>query len=392
MMGPAVESHATGSGSVMDETTAPKAEPYLQNRELSWLAFNERVLDQGADETVPLLERLNFISIFWSNLQEFFMVRVGSLTDLSLVKKHIIDSKSGMTPAEQLDAVYERCHELYPAYERTYESLRSLLQEADVSHLRPDDLDDEQRAFLRNYVDANVLPFLSPQIINARHPFPHLENGALYLVVRLDEEADAAGGADASAGAGRRRQEQGQGLEGRQGRARRQGRQGQGQGRKGGHQAGQDREEPRGGRRDAGTGPPAPPMRARHRAAGPRPAVHPAGARHRDGGARDILHVHRQAHQRHLRHAQRRPGCHRRLRRGRRGLPRAHEAHPEEALAPGPGAAGKRAQAVQHGRAAADEAAEPQGAPDVRDLGAARHELHLRAGGPPARKEARSPW
>ena len=81
----------------MDETTAPKAEPYLQNRELSWLAFNERVLDQGADETVPLLERLNFISIFWSNLQEFFMVRVGSLTDLSLVKKHIIDSKSGMT-------------------------------------------------------------------------------------------------------------------------------------------------------------------------------------------------------------------------------------------------------------------------------------------------------
>ena len=97
--------------------------------------FNERVLDQGADETVPLLERLNFVSIFWSNLQEFFMVRVGSLTDLSLVKKHIIDSKSGMTPAEQLDAVYERCHELYPAYERTYESLRSLLQEADVSHL-----------------------------------------------------------------------------------------------------------------------------------------------------------------------------------------------------------------------------------------------------------------
>ena len=89
----------------------------------------------------------------------------------------------------------------YPAYERTYESLRSLLQEADVSHLRPDDLDDEQRAFLRNYVDANVLPFLSPQIVNARHPFPHLENGALYLVVRLDEEADAAGGTDASAGA-----------------------------------------------------------------------------------------------------------------------------------------------------------------------------------------------
>ena len=88
--------------------------PYLQNRELSWLEFNKRVLDQGADPAVPLFERLNFISIYWSNLQEFFMVRVGSLTDLALIKKTIIDSKSGMTPSEQLDAVYARCHELYP--------------------------------------------------------------------------------------------------------------------------------------------------------------------------------------------------------------------------------------------------------------------------------------
>ena len=165
------------------------AAPYLQNRELSWLAFNERVLDQGADETVPLLERLNFISIFWSNLQEFFMVRVGSLTDLSLVKKHIIDSKSGMTPAEQLDAIYARCHELYPIQERTYEEVRRLLREQGVSHLRPGDLDDEQRAFLARHVRQNVMPFLSPQIINSRHPFPHLENGALYVAVRLDEQA-----------------------------------------------------------------------------------------------------------------------------------------------------------------------------------------------------------
>ena len=96
--------------SAQAEPAAPAANaaPYLQNRELSWLTFNERVLDQGADETVPLLERLNFVSIFWSNLQEFFMVRVGSLTDLSLVKKHIVDSKSGMTPSEQLDAIYAR--------------------------------------------------------------------------------------------------------------------------------------------------------------------------------------------------------------------------------------------------------------------------------------------
>ncbi len=182
----------------MEETATPAAAPYMQNRELSWLAFNERVLDQGADDTVPLLERLNFISIFWSNLQEFFMVRVGSLTDLALVKKHIIDSKSNMTPAQQLDAVYARCHELYPVYERTYENLRVLLQAENIHGKRPDELSDEQRSFLRDYLNDNVMPFLSPQIINARHPFPHLENGALYIVVRLDEEAaaDSDGGKD----------------------------------------------------------------------------------------------------------------------------------------------------------------------------------------------------
>lgn len=171
--------------------TSPATAPYMQNRELSWLTFNERVLDQGADETVPLLERLNFISIFWSNLQEFFMVRVGSLTDLSLLKKQIIDSKSGMTPLEQLDAIHARCHELYPIQERTFEQVRQLLCEQGVCHVRPNDLTEEQQAFLSRYVHQNVMPFLSPQIINTRHPFPHLENGALYVVVRLDEE-DAA--------------------------------------------------------------------------------------------------------------------------------------------------------------------------------------------------------
>ena len=160
----------------------------MQNRELSWLTFNERVLDQGADETVPLLERLNFISIFWSNLQEFFMVRVGSLTDLSLLKKQVLDSKTGMTPAEQLTAIHKRCHQLYPVQEQTYAEVREVLAAHGVRHLRPADLNDEQRAFLADYTAANIMPFLSPQIINSRHPFPHLENGSLYVIVRLDEE------------------------------------------------------------------------------------------------------------------------------------------------------------------------------------------------------------
>lgn len=168
--------------------------PYLQNRELSWLTFNERVLDQGSDETVPMLERWNFVSIFWSNLQEFFMVRVGSLTDLSLAKKEIIDSKSGMTPAEQINAIHERCHELYPIQERVFEKIRTDLTKEGIHHLRPSDLSAEQHDYLADYFQVNVMPFLSPQIINSRHPFPHLENGALYVVVRLDEEAETGKG------------------------------------------------------------------------------------------------------------------------------------------------------------------------------------------------------
>lgn len=161
--------------------------PYMQNRELSWLTFDERVLDQGADPNVALLERLNFISIFWSNLQEFFMVRVGSLTDLSYLKKPIIDSKSGLTPTEQIDAIHERCRQLYPYQQTVFENLRAELAARGVRHLHINELTTEQKDFLKKYAMANIAPFLSPQIINSRHPFPHLENGALYVVVRLDE-------------------------------------------------------------------------------------------------------------------------------------------------------------------------------------------------------------
>ncbi len=168
----------------------PKRAPYMQNRELSWLTFNERVLDQATDETVPLLERLNFVNIFWSNLKEFFMVRVGSITDLSLIRENIVDTKSQMTPAEQLDAVYARCHELYPLQEQIYEEVRGLLADHGVHHLRPDDLTEEQRDFVMEYAYDFVIPLLSPQIINANHPFPHLANGELYIVVRLNPPSE----------------------------------------------------------------------------------------------------------------------------------------------------------------------------------------------------------
>ncbi len=164
---------------------------YMQNRELSWLSFNERVLDQGADESVPLLERLNFISIFWSNLQEFFMVRVGSLTDLSYIKPPVRESKTYMSPKEQIRAIHERCAELYPIQESYYEHVRGSLAKEGVRHLRPEDLSEEQRNYLAGLVKYNITPFLSPQIINSRHPFPHLENGKLYILLRLDDEVDS---------------------------------------------------------------------------------------------------------------------------------------------------------------------------------------------------------
>lgn len=169
------------------EPTGGTQRPYFQNRELSWLAFNERVLEQGVDKTVPLLERLRFIAIFSSNLREFFMIRVGSLTDLNLIKKPLIDNKTGLTPAQQLDAIYERCHSLYPIQENVFNQVKEKLSHEGIHQLDAKELNEDQLAFLQHYFDKNVMPFLSPQIINLLHPFPHLENGELYVVVRLDK-------------------------------------------------------------------------------------------------------------------------------------------------------------------------------------------------------------
>ena len=165
----------------------PKTKSYMQNRELSWLSFNERVLDQSIDPNVPLLERMKFIAIWRSNLQEFFMVRVGSLLDLELAKETVYDSKTGMTPAEQLEAVYARVRELTPQVSEDFRTVRHQLEAQGVHQLYPDELTPKQHDQLMQYLKANVLPLVSPQIVNATHPFPHLENGALYIAVRLDD-------------------------------------------------------------------------------------------------------------------------------------------------------------------------------------------------------------
>lgn len=118
------------------------------------------------------------------------MVRVGSLTDLELAKEEIYDSKTGMTPREQLDAVYARVAELTPLASKDFQTVRHALDDAGIHQLYPDELTPAQHDQLMSYMDKNVLPLVSPQIVNALHPFPHLENGSLYIAVRLDETAE----------------------------------------------------------------------------------------------------------------------------------------------------------------------------------------------------------
>ena len=158
---------------------------YTQNRELSWLRFNRRVLEEAGDGAVPLLERLKFISIFTSNLDEFFMVRVGNLFDLSLVSPGQIDNKTGETPMEQLEAVYSVIPGLIEMKNQLYADVAALLREKGVCDLEMDELSPEERRYVSSYYKARILPVLSPQIVDSRHPFPHLANKALYIAALL---------------------------------------------------------------------------------------------------------------------------------------------------------------------------------------------------------------
>jgi len=158
---------------------------YTQNRELSWLRFNERVLDEAVDETVPIFERLKFISIFSSNLDEFFMIRVGSLLDLSRLKNPPIDNKTGLTPQEQLDKVFENVKPLYKKKDEIFFKVENLLRQYDIYNLDINELTELEYEYVQNYFKKNIMPLLSPQIIDSHHPFPHLWNKSLYIVGTL---------------------------------------------------------------------------------------------------------------------------------------------------------------------------------------------------------------
>ncbi|MEE1135966.1 MAG: polyphosphate kinase 1 [Methanocorpusculum sp.] len=160
---------------------------YMQNRELSWLRFNERVLAEAADDSVPLLERLKFLSIFTSNLDEFFMIRVGSLFDLQSVNAEALDSRTGMTPAEQLDKLYASVRRLYKKRDEVYFTLERRLRGAGVFNLSIAELSIDEYRFVRKYYEQEIAPILSPQIVDAHHPFPHLQSKVLHIGAMLKE-------------------------------------------------------------------------------------------------------------------------------------------------------------------------------------------------------------
>ena len=168
----------------------PRDFSYTQNRELSWLRFDNRVLDEASDETVPLFERLKFVSIFESNLDEFLMVRVGGLSDLAELKKQPVDNKSNMTASEQVDAVMAEMPGLLTRWESIFKSIEGKLDTLGVHRARIDSLTPEERTFVTRYFQAYVSPVISPLVIDPRHPFPNLRNGALYLACGLDGATD----------------------------------------------------------------------------------------------------------------------------------------------------------------------------------------------------------
>ncbi len=162
---------------------------YYDNRELSWLKFNERVLEEATDPAVPLCERLMFAAIFQSNLDEFFMIRVGSLYDRTLVGSAERDNKTDMTCSEQLDAIFRRAAELAPMRDEAYRGIMSELEKHGVEQVNFRQLSKEEESYLKAYFTAEILPLISPQVIDKRHPFPFLKNKEIYAVAQLESKS-----------------------------------------------------------------------------------------------------------------------------------------------------------------------------------------------------------
>ena len=162
-----------------------KKQECYANRELSWLKFNERVLDEAASHHVPLCERMAFFSIFQSNLDEFFMVRVGALYDQMLADNQARENKTWMTSEEQLQAIFEKTRIISQRKDHIYKQYMEELEEQGVEILSFSDMLPEDKVYLEKYFEESILPLLSPQVIGKKQPFPFLKNKEIYAVVVL---------------------------------------------------------------------------------------------------------------------------------------------------------------------------------------------------------------
>lgn len=162
-----------------------KNTPFYENRELSWLKFNERVLEEACDEKVPLCERLSFISIFQSNLDEFFMVRVGTLHDQMAFSKDLRENKTNMTANEQLGHIFKDVRKLTRNKDQVYKGLMKEVKNYGIELVSFADIDYDDADYLENYFRESVMPLLSPQVIGRKQPFPFIKNKEIYAVALL---------------------------------------------------------------------------------------------------------------------------------------------------------------------------------------------------------------
>ena len=161
-----------------------------QNRELSWLKFNERVLEEAEDQSLPLCERLSFLSIFQSNLDEFFMVRVGSLHDMMLLKEEERENKTNMTAREQIAALLQRIHVLADRRDQAYEDVMVQVAEQGSRLIRFASLSEEEAKYLERYFVGEIQPLLSTIIVGRKQPFPFLRNRGIYAVAVLETKGE----------------------------------------------------------------------------------------------------------------------------------------------------------------------------------------------------------
>lgn len=162
------------------------------NRELSWLKFNERVLEEAADESIPLCERLSFLSIFQSNLDEFFMVRVGSIHDMQLLKKQVRENKTNMTAKEQIDAILAQTRELTARKDWVYEQLMAQVEAEGIRIVDFHSISDVESGHMKRYFEQEIQPLLSTIVVGKKQPFPFLQNKGIYAAAVLETKNEKA--------------------------------------------------------------------------------------------------------------------------------------------------------------------------------------------------------